>query len=61
MWYINMIWKVDFYNQELYNKLMRWPNKIKQRFIRFIELIETHGADLGMPHTRTLGDGLFEL
>jgi len=31
------------------------------RFIRYAERMEIHGPDLGMPHTRAMGDGLFEL
>ena len=27
----------------------------------YAERIETYGPDLGMPHTRAMGDGLFEL
>lgn len=56
-----MRWQVHFYNQDVYDNLMRWPNKIKERFIRLVELIEEYGADLGLPHTRALGNGLFEL
>ena len=31
------------------------------RFIRYAERMEVHGPDLGMPHTRAMGGGLFEL
>jgi phage-related protein len=31
------------------------------RFLRYAERMELLGPDLGMPHTRALGDGLFEL
>lgn len=31
------------------------------RFLRYAERMEIHGPDLGMPHTRPMGDGLFEL
>jgi len=31
------------------------------RFIRYAERMEFYGPDLGMPHTRAMGDGLFEL
>lgn len=31
------------------------------RFIRYAERMEVYGPDLGMPHTKAMGDGLFEL
>ena len=31
------------------------------RFVRYAERMEIYGPDLGMPHTRSMGDGLFEL
>ena len=56
-----MPWIVDFYDQSVYDVLMEWPDKIKQRFLRLVELLEKHGHDLGMPYTCELGEGLFEL
>ena len=31
------------------------------RFLRYAERMEIYGPDLGMPHTRSMGKGLFEL
>jgi phage-related protein len=31
------------------------------RFIRYAERMEQYGPNLGMPHTRAMGGGLFEL
>ena len=31
------------------------------RMIRLLELMESHGANLGPPHTEPMGDGLFEI
>jgi phage-related protein len=31
------------------------------RFLRYADRMETYGPDLGMPHTRVMGGGLFEL
>jgi len=31
------------------------------RFLRYAERMELFGPDLGMPHTRAMGNGLFEL
>lgn len=37
------------------------PAGLVARFLRYGERMEVHGPDLGMPHTRAMGDGLFEL
>lgn len=31
------------------------------RYLRYSDRMEIYGPDLGMPHTRAMGDGLFEL
>ena len=31
------------------------------RFLRYAERMESFGPDLGLPHTRAMGGGLFEL
>ena len=31
------------------------------RYFRYTDLMEIYGPDLGMPHTRAMGEGLFEL
>ena len=56
-----MGWDVEFYNTDLYNDLMKWPGSIKGHFIRIVKMIEQYGANLGMPYTRSMGDGLFEI
>ena len=56
-----MKWAIDFYSEAVYGEFMQWPSKIKERLLRFVELMKEHGANLGMPYTRALGDGLFEL
>jgi len=37
------------------------PAGFLARFLRYAERMEIHGPDLGMPHTRAVGQGLFEL
>jgi phage-related protein len=37
------------------------PAGFVARFLRYAERMEVYGPDLGMPHTRAMGDGLFEL
>ena len=40
---------------------MAFPAGFLARFLRYAERLEIYGPDLGMPHTRAMGDGLFEL
>ncbi|MGH9845957.1 MAG: type II toxin-antitoxin system RelE/ParE family toxin [Blastocatellia bacterium] len=37
------------------------PAGFVARFLRYAERMEIYGPDLGMPHTRMMGKGLFEL
>lgn len=37
------------------------PAGFVARFLRYSERMKLFGPDLGMPHTRAMGDGLFEL
>ena len=37
------------------------PAGFVARFLRYAERMELYGPDLGMPHTRAMGEGLFEL
>ena len=55
-----MTWKISFYTG-VDDDLLNIPPKIQARIIRLLELIEDHGPNLGPPHTKALGDGLFEI
>ena len=37
------------------------PSGFLGRYLRYSDRMEIYGPDLGMPHTRAMGDGLFEL
>jgi len=37
------------------------PRGILARYLRYVELMENHGADLRAPHSEAMGGGLFEL
>lgn len=40
---------------------MNWPRDIRADFLRLVEAMLEFGPDLGMPRTRALGSGLFEM
>lgn len=50
-----------FYSAALEDALLGLPAGFVARFVRYVERMEIYGPDLGMPHTRAMGDGLFEL
>ena len=56
-----MPWVVTFYSASLEEQVLELPAGFVARFLRYAERMEIHGPDLGMPHTRAMGDGLFEL
>lgn len=56
-----MNWKITFYNKKIETELLNWPNKLKAKLLKIFDLITVCGANLGMPITRSLGGGLFEI
>ena len=56
-----MAWSVTFFNDRVEGEIRALPAGFVARFIRYAERMELFGPDLGMPHTRAMGGGLFEL
>lgn len=56
-----MGWRVGFYSSRVEDTALSLPAGLLARFLRYSEQMEQSGPDLGMPHTRALGRGLFEL
>ena len=56
-----MTWAVTFYSDRVETEILALPVGHLARFIRYAERMEAFGPDLGMPHTRAMGEGLFEL
>lgn len=54
-------WKITFYSSSLQEEILALPAGFVARFLRYTERMEHFGPNLGMPHTRSLGRGLFEL
>jgi phage-related protein len=42
-------------------EILAMPAGFLGRYLRYSDRMEVFGPDLGMPHTRALGEGLFEL
>lgn len=56
-----MDWKITFYSARVESEINALPAGFVARFVRYAERMEMYGPNLGMPHTRPMGDGLFEL
>jgi phage-related protein len=51
---------IDFY-AGVESAILDMPPKIQARMLKLLELMESHGANLGAPHTAPMGNGLFEV
>lgn len=56
-----MIWTITYYSTAVQEDILTLPAGLLGRYLRYTDRMELYGADLGMPHTRAMGDGLFEL
>ena len=56
-----MVYRLSYYNESVEADFDAWPVGLLARFRALTVRMEAHGPNLGMPHTRALGDGLFEI
>lgn len=56
-----MPYSIEYYNERVLAEIEAWPVGILANYARIVELLVEFGPDLRMPHSRSLGGGLFEL
>ena len=56
-----MSWKITYYSESLQEEILAMPSGFLGRYLRYSDRMEVYGPNLGMPHTRAMGDGLYEL
>jgi phage-related protein len=56
-----MAWSIGYYNQTVEQAVLRLPPGLLARYLRLTDLMLEFGPNLGMPHMRAIGEGLFEL
>ena len=56
-----MKWVIHYYNQTVKEEARALPKSIKAKFEAIMDKMIEHGPDLGLPFTRTMGKGLFEI
>lgn len=56
-----MGWEIVYHDGGVQEKILAFPPGLQARYIHLTERMLVFGPDLGMPHTRAMGRGLFEL
>lgn len=52
---------ISFYNDKIEEEILDLPSTLRARYFRYVDMMEDEGVNLGLPHTKFMGDGLFEL
>lgn len=58
---IQVNWSIHYYSDAVQAEVLAMPAGFVARYFRYADRMELFGPDLGMPHTRAMGRGLFEL
>ena len=56
-----MHFSVEYFHPKVLAEIEAWPVDILADYARLIELLMEHGPNLRLPHSRSMGEGLFEL
>lgn len=56
-----MAFEIEYFHERVLSEIQSWPVDVLADYARLVELLAEHGPDLRLPHSRALGEGLFEL
>jgi len=56
-----MSYSITYFHPRVKAAIESWPDGILADYARTVELLMEFGPNLRMPHSRSMGDGLFEL
>ncbi|MFH0787417.1 MAG: type II toxin-antitoxin system RelE/ParE family toxin [Pseudomonadota bacterium] len=56
-----MPYTIEYFHSRVKAEIEKWPDGLLADFARIVELLMEFGPNLSMPHSRALGNGLFEL
>jgi len=56
-----MNWRIIYFNENVQEQIESWPVKMRAYYARITERMIIYGPNLGMPFTRSMGNGLFEI
>jgi len=58
---IFMNWQIEYYSEALEESILNLPDGLLARYLKLTDLMLEFGANLGLPHTKLIDTGLFEL
>jgi phage-related protein len=56
-----MTYSIEYFHLRVRTEIESWPNGVLADYARIVELLIEFGPHLRLPHSRAMGDGLFEL
>ena len=56
-----MAFEVEYFHERVLAEIESWPVDVLADYARLVELLVEYGPSLRLPHSRSLGKGLFEL
>ncbi len=56
-----MRFSVEYFHPKVLAAIEAWPVHVLADYAHLVEMLEEHGPNLRMPHSRAFGGGLFEL
>ena len=56
-----MPYSIEYFHPKVLAEVESWPVDVLADYARIVELLMEHGPNLRLPHSRTFGEGLFEL
>jgi phage-related protein len=54
-------WDITYHDEKLQEAVLALPAGLLARYLHLTDRMLQYGPDLGMPHTRAMGTGLFEM
>jgi phage-related protein len=52
---------IEYFHAKVLAEIEAWPVDVLADYARLVELLAEYGPNLRLPHSRAMGDGLFEL
>lgn len=56
-----MTYQIEFFNARVQASILSWPDGILASFVTITGKMVEYGPDLGLPHTKPMTGGLFEI
>lgn len=56
-----MALEIEYFHERILAEIEAWPVDVLADYARLLELLAAYGPSLRLPHSRAMGNGLFEL